>query len=99
MKKEIENEILEGYRSIAFGDVSDPVRLLFCEDAPPQLLKSMNLSSIAEIKRQKGGMEIKFYDRLKALEGMQNMSVGQDETCGFMQALERGSAALRGEIT
>lgn len=98
MKSEIEDEILQGYRHLAFADVRDPVRLLFCDEIKPSLLKKLDLSSIAEIKRPKGGgMEIKFYDKLRALECMSSLCHDSSEDdCGIFEALERGSEALRG---
>ncbi len=87
--------MLEGYRRIAFGDVSDPVRLLFCEDIAPRALKSMDLFSVSEIKRPKGGgMEIKFFDRIRALQCMQELGEEEEAPCGFYRALEQGAKAL-----
>lgn len=98
MKNETEDNILNGYSRIAFGNVSDPVHLLFCDEITPQKLKKMDLFSIAEIKRQKGGgMEIKFFDRIRALQCMQELSREESSGCGFYQALEKGSEALRGD--
>lgn len=98
MNKETEQTVLEGYRKIAFADISDPVRLLFCDEITAARLKKMDLFSIAEIKRPKGGgMEIKFFDRIRALQCMQQL--GQEETGGseIYMALEKGSQALRGD--
>jgi len=84
-----------GYEKIAFGEIHDPVRLLFCEDISLRALKRMNLFNIAEIKRPKGGgMEIKFFDRLKALQHMQEMDAEKDNTGGFFKALEEGARIL-----
>ncbi|MCQ4021522.1 MULTISPECIES: terminase small subunit [unclassified Ruminococcus] len=60
---------LKGLERIAFGSISDAVRLV-CSDSPPLLsLESFDLFLISEIKKPKdGAMEIKFFDRLKALE-------------------------------
>ena len=45
------------------------ISLLFMENPSVDKLKTMDLFSVAEIKRPKdGAMEIKFFDRLKALE-------------------------------
>ncbi len=62
--------VAEGLRKLAFGDINDAVRLAFSEELPsPQELEGMNLLNISEIKRVKGGgVEIKIFDRLKALE-------------------------------
>ncbi len=95
MEKEIRENVLEGYRRIAFGDISDPVRLLFCGEVTPRALKNMDLFSVSEIRRPKGGgMEIKFFDRIRALQCMQELGGEDDSPCGFYQALERGAQAL-----
>lgn len=98
MDRKTKEKVLEGYRRIAFGDVTDPVRLLFCDEPAPRTLKSMDLFSISEIKRPKGGgMEIKFFDRIRALQCMQEMEAEENAPCGFYQAFEEGAKALGGE--
>lgn len=56
----------------------------------------MDLFNISEIKRVKGGgMEIKFFDRIKALEKLENSDVnGFNDAVPFYQALEQGVKAL-----
>ena len=61
-------------------------------------LEEMELLNISEIKRPKGGgMEIKFFDRLKALEKLQETDAGgrESEGAAFYAALEKGAAALK----
>ena len=93
------NEAAAGYRRLAFGNVTDALRLIFCEDPPSEEeLKEMNLFNVAEIKRPKGGgIEIKFFDRLKPLERLAEMS-GDDAPNGalpFYQALESSARQIR----
>lgn len=96
MDKETRDTVLEGYRHIAFGSVTDPVRLLFCEEVTPRALKSMDLFNVAEIKRPRGGgMEIKFFDRIRALQCLEEMSAGEAAPCGFFEALQEGAQALK----
>ncbi len=94
-------EIRDGYRRLAFGPVTDAIRLLFLEEAPsPGQLEAMDLFPIAEIKRPRaGGMEIKFFDRLKALEKLSQLEEqsAQDGALPFYEALEKGARALRKE--
>ena len=88
-------QVLEGLAHLAFGTVQDPVRLLFCEEVPPSALKKMDLFSISEIKRPKGGgMEIRFYDRIKALQCLAELDGGGEEGAALAQALEEGARAL-----
>ena len=61
-------EALTGLRRLAFGSVADAVNLAvnFGESVDTH---SLDLFSVSEIKYSAGkGVEIKFYDRLKALE-------------------------------
>ncbi len=96
MDEETREKVLGGYQKIAFGSINDPVRLLFCEEVTPRMLKSMDLFNVAEIRRPKGGgMEIKFFDRIRALQCMQELGAAGSSPCGFYQALEQGAEALR----
>jgi hypothetical protein len=62
-----------GYRKIAFGKINDAVSLMFRDDISPDELKKLNLNNVAELKQTKDGLEIKFYDRMKALECLREM--------------------------
>ena len=77
------------------------VKLLFLEEAPsPGQLEEMDLFPITEIKRPRtGGIEMKFCDRLKALEKLAQLEAQETQENGasFYQALESGARALRGE--
>ncbi len=65
--------VKRGYRKIAFGKVNDAVRLMFRDGLGPEEMKKLDLSSVAELKQTKDGLEIKFYDRMKALECLREM--------------------------
>ncbi len=75
-KTDRQAEVLAGYRRLAFGCVNDAVRLLQSGDeigaiAPDEL----DLFLVSELKRPKGGgLEIKFFDRLKALERLEQLA-------------------------
>ncbi len=89
----------EGLRRVAFGSAADAVRLLWMDAPPaPEELEAMDLFMVAEIKRPKGGgMEIKFFDRLKALE--QLLAAGEadrQDALPFYQALTEGARRLKG---
>lgn len=67
-------ELLSGYRKLAFGSGADALKLLF-GSVPPEDFETLDLFNVAEIKRPKdGALEIKFFDRLKALEHLQQLS-------------------------
>lgn len=91
--------ILCGYEKLAFGNVADAVRLLFSEEPDLCALDTLDLFNVAEIKRPKGGgIEIKFFDRIKALQCMEEMdSNAENGQAGFYRALQNGIRALEKE--
>lgn len=84
-------KIMRGYDKLAFGGVADAVRLMFCDDPDQLEIRGMDLFNVAEIKRPKGGgMEIKFFDRIKALQCLEQMNEDRGEgPGGFYRALEQ----------
>lgn len=95
-----DKDIAFGFTRLAFGCVSDAVSLLFKDEVTSADLEKMDLFNISEIKRKKNGeMEIKFFDRLKALEKLTeitDMSSGE-ESSSIFSAIAKGAAALRNE--
>ena len=93
MKQErLENKIITGLSEIAFGKISDPIRLMFTDNPDEKKLSRMKLNNIAEVKKPKGGgMEIKFYDRIKAMQCLfEYMSQSNSDTSIF-EALEKSA--------
>lgn len=85
----------EGFRRLAFGSIRDAVRLLFCDEINPRTLRNMDLFSVSEIHRAKGGgIEIKFFDRMEALRMLSELEHADSGAEGLLQAIERGAAAL-----
>ena len=89
-------EVKAGLRRLAFEGIADAVRLLFMDEAPDALtLEGMSLFGVSEIKRPKGGgMEIKFFDRIKAFEQLCELcedASGQDDAKSFYEALEKSA--------
>jgi hypothetical protein len=108
IKKEVEKLCAESAKSkadgeaalrrLALGSVSDAVKLLFAgNDFNPEKLDSLELFNISEIKRPKGGgMEIKFFDRVKAAEKLIAISGAEKaEKTPFFEALEQSAALLK----
>ncbi len=98
-QKPCRNEAAAGYRKLAFGSVADAISLIFRENPPTQCeLTEMELFNVAEIKRSKsGGIEIKFFDRLKALERLAELTADEavDTALPFYRALENSANAIR----
>ena len=93
-----QKDIAIGYRRLAFGCISDAVHLLFSDEVSPEEIEKMDLFNISEIKRKKGGdIEIKFFDRLKALEKLEDLwsTQREDEESSLFSAIEKGARALR----
>ncbi|MGN1417796.1 MAG: terminase small subunit [Acutalibacteraceae bacterium] len=96
--EENESEVMCGYRRLAFGCNADAVGLIFCDEQPDkQEIEKMDLFGVSEIKRQKGGaVEIKFFDRLKALEKLESFTEKQsdDGENKLYSAIENSAVAL-----
>ena len=101
-KQQPRPEAAAGLIRLAFGSTLDAVRLLLCETPPDEAtLSQMDLFGVAELKRPKGGgMEIKFFDRIKALEALAALSPqqGQQGMQDFVNAMHRGAAALQSTV-
>ena len=74
------SSVKAGLRRLAFGNCSDAVALAFAEEAPtPEAVGKLDLFNVSEIRKDKGGgVEIKFFDRLKALEKLYELEASQD---------------------
>lgn len=105
LQKQRKNEshtLYNGYYRLAFGCISDAVRLLFTEELTEKDIGQMNLFNVSEIKRKKGGdIEIKFFDRLKALDRLAEITAQQSDggEGSIFSAIEKGARALEGEDT
>lgn len=89
-----------GLRKLAFGSPADAFKLLLCGDElSPEDIERLDLFTVSDIKRPKGGgLEIKFYDRLKALEKLAALGGGaQAAQSSFAGALLEGARLLGGE--
>ena len=90
---------LTGYERLAFGSIADSVKLLYMDNPDTELLETMDLYMISEIKRPKeGAMEIKFFDRFKALERLCEVQQNPEENgMPFYKALERSAGIFNGD--
>lgn len=82
-----------GYERLAFGNISDAVKLVFKDSVDSQELEGYDLFNVSEIRRPKdGAMEIKFFDRTKALEKLESIGSENKNTIpDFYSALLRGA--------
>lgn len=65
-----EDVIMIGLERLAFGRANDAALLVFSEDTPTaSQINSLDLFNVSEMKKVKGGgVEIKLFDRQKAME-------------------------------
>ena len=97
-KKRIEEEVREGLRRLAFGEIQDAILLLFAdENEIMEKLPRLDLFNVSEIKRPKGGgMEIKFFDRIRALEKLRDTkNESPSQPLSFYRALEEGALSVK----
>jgi len=86
------SEVLTGLKRLAFGSCKDAAVLAFADELPPpEVIGKLDLFNVSEIKRVKGGgVEVKLFDRLKALEKLfelENTFSDRDKASGLMNAL------------
>lgn len=87
----------EGYRKLAFGAITDAVRLMFPAEGETLHIGEMDLFNIAKLSQAKGGLEVTFFDRLAALDRLaaqQKEDSGQKDAFGFLEAVAAGAAAV-----
>lgn len=95
--KNLDSQVEKGLRRLAFGSVADALKLMMCEESmAEQEIEKLDLFNVSDIKRPKGGgLEIKFFDRLKALEKLSAYSGGTaDSESSFVRALSEGAKLL-----
>lgn len=87
-----------GLYRMAFSTPADAVRLLYRETPTDAELDGLDLSSVAEVKRTKDkSMEIKFFDRMKAMDRLCdyfNSSEELNSSGGLLEAMRLSAQAL-----
>lgn len=81
-------------RRLAFGGIADVLRLMNAENLENLNLETLDLMNVSEMKFSKnGGMEIKLFDRLKALERLSMLCEDPKEAgdAAFFEALKKGA--------
>lgn len=92
-------DVLDGYRRLAFGSISDAVKLMFVEEDAPPDIDRLDLFNVSELRKGKGGLEISFFDRLDALDRLAHQQTEDEgrDTMSFYEAVREGAAALEGK--
>ena len=81
------SDVARRLAELAFGKANDCVRLVL--EADPRLDK-LDLSLLSEVKRsEKGAVEVRLIDRLRALEQLSQMAEEQNEDLeSFLRAIQ-----------
>jgi hypothetical protein len=98
-RQQIRKDAVAGLRRLAFSAYNDSISLLFSsEEELSEKLSTLDLYPICEIKKPKENMlEIKFFDRVKALEKLLTLSEEENRSDGLVslyQALEHSASTL-----
>lgn len=86
----------DGFRRIAFGSVTDAVRLVLGQYEQSEV-ETLDLFMVSEIKLSKtGGIEVKFFDRIKALESLAEISelTSGEGAVPFIDAIFKGAESI-----
>lgn len=83
------DDVVRRLAELAFGRANDCIKLVMSSDPP---MDKLDLSLLSEVKRsEKGAVEVRLVDRLRALEQLSRMTGEEDgELEEFLDAL-RGS--------
>lgn len=95
------SEVADGLRRIAFGSISDAVKLVVSDDIKSADTESLDLMNVQELKIPKnGGIEIKFFDRIKALESLAALANNAESSTdnSFLDALTNSVKASEGDF-
>ncbi len=88
----IREAVESGYKKIAFGDISDAVLLAFSDGESKEDFSRLDLFTVSELKRPKGGgLEIKFFDRIKALQCLGDLAQGETGDNSLFEALKKST--------
>lgn len=90
-KQPCDGAVIAGLERLAFGRINDAVSLTFSDEITDEQIHRADLFNVSEIKKVKGGgVEIKFFDRQKALERLweYNENIrGRGEAKALVEAL------------
>lgn len=97
---ETRNQVMSGLERLAFGDARDAVSLVLSEEPPcEEKIMKMDLYNVSEIKRVKGGgVEVKLFDRQKALEKMMDYAGNADQRAAARSLMNALTGADENEV-
>lgn len=91
-ERRLEREaLLEQMGRLAYARVNDAVKLAYLPEEEREAIGRLELSALTEFRRSGAGtVELKFTDRMKALERLLELSgpSGEEQLEGFLQRME-----------
>ena len=100
MRSVYESTAVCGLYRLAYGGVGDALTLLYGDHFAPEELRKMDLTRVSEIKRTDKGVEIRFCDRVKAIDKLCELLGGSrdpEASGGLLEAMLLSAKALSGE--
>lgn len=97
---EAKSKVMSGLERLAFGDARDAALLVIGDEQPAEEeIRKLDLYNVSEIKRVKGGgVEVKLFDRQKALEKMMEYAGSDDQRAAAKSLLNALSGADNNEV-
>ena len=91
-----ESTATAGLYRLAYGDIGDALTLISREALTEDELRSLDLRNVSEIKRTDKGIEVKFCDRIKAIDKLQELFSRSDRGggSGLLDAIMTSAKAL-----
>ena len=90
-KKPCREELLEQMRALACAKVNDAVKLAYLPQEERDAIGRLNLTALAEFRRSGAGtVEMRFVDRMKALERLLELSgpSGEEQLDSLFRRME-----------
>ena len=85
-------EVIEQIEALAASRINDAVRLAFLTEEEMGLLDRLDLSAVTELKRNSNGtVELKFLDRLAALQWLLERAAADPQAEKLYEALRDGA--------
>lgn len=77
-KKATRERVVQRLYEMALGRANDAVRLAYFQEPTEEEVKKLDLGAVAEFRRSNlGSVEIKFIDRVKAMQALAGMLEGE----------------------
>lgn len=87
--KATRERVIQRLYETALGRANDAVKLAYCQEPTEEEIKKLDLGAVAEFRRSNlGSVEIRFIDRVKALQALAGMLEGEGgEAEAFFRAM------------